>query len=82
MADGQSAYVSPIGEVQPCSFMPLSFGNVREDPVKAIFERMWKHPMFGERCVSEECPMLSDDFRRKYIETIPVDADLPFRMTF
>jgi MoaA/NifB/PqqE/SkfB family radical SAM enzyme len=80
MADGQYAYVSPIGEVQPCSFVPLSFGNVREEPVKTIFERMWKHPMFGESCLSEECPMLSDEFCERYIETIPGDADLPFRM--
>jgi hypothetical protein len=31
--------------------------------------------------VSEECPMLSDEFRGKYIDTIPVDAELPFKMT-
>jgi MoaA/NifB/PqqE/SkfB family radical SAM enzyme len=81
MADRQYAYISPLGAVQPCSFMPLSFGNIREEPVKTILERMWKHPMFGERCVSEECPMLSDEFRGKYIDTIPADAELPFKMT-
>jgi MoaA/NifB/PqqE/SkfB family radical SAM enzyme len=81
MADGQYAYISPLGEVQPCSFMPLSFGNIREETVKAILERMWKHPMFGERCVSEECPMLSNEFRAKYIDTIPVEAELPYRLT-
>jgi MoaA/NifB/PqqE/SkfB family radical SAM enzyme len=81
MADKQYAYISPLGEIQPCSFMPLSFGNIREEPVKTILERMWKHPMFGERCVSEACPMLSDEFRRKYIEPIPGDAELPFKMT-
>lgn len=80
MADGQYAYVSPLGEVQPCSFMPLSFGNTREEPVKTILERMWKHPMFGEPCLSEACPMLSDEFRGRYIESIPADAELPFRM--
>jgi MoaA/NifB/PqqE/SkfB family radical SAM enzyme len=80
MADKQYAYISPLGEVQPCSFMPLSFGNVREEPVKTIFERMWKHPMFGERCVSQECPMLSDEFRERYIDAIPADAELPFKM--
>jgi MoaA/NifB/PqqE/SkfB family radical SAM enzyme len=81
MADKQYAYISPLGEVQPCSFMPLSFGNVREEPVKTIFERMWKHPMFRERCVSEECPMLSEEFRGKYIDTIPAEAELPFKIT-
>ena len=60
--------------------MPLSFGNIREEPVKTIFERMWKHPIYSEPCISEECPMLSDEFREKYIDTIPVDADLPFKV--
>lgn len=81
IAAGQYAYISPLGDVQPCSFMPLCFGNVREEPVKTILEKMWKHPLYGERCLSEECPMLSDEFRRKYIEPIPVEAELPFKMT-
>ena len=81
IAAGQYAYISPLGEIQPCSFMPLSFGNIREEPVKAILERMWKHPLYGESCLSEECPMLSDEFRRKYIDAIPAEAELPFRMT-
>jgi MoaA/NifB/PqqE/SkfB family radical SAM enzyme len=82
IASGQYAYISPLGEIQPCSFMPLSFGNIREEPAKTIFERMWKHPIYSEPCISEECPMLSDEFRGKYIDTIPVDADLPFKVMF
>jgi MoaA/NifB/PqqE/SkfB family radical SAM enzyme len=81
VAPGQYAYISPLGEVQPCSFMPLSFGNIREEPVKPILERMWKHSLYGERCLSEECPMLSDEFRSRYIDAIPAEAVLPFRMT-
>ena len=81
IAAQQYAYISPLGEVQPCSFMPLSFGHIREEPVKKILERMWKHPMYNEPCLAEECPMLSDEFRRKYIDTIPADAELPFQMT-
>ena len=81
IAAGQYAYISPFGEIQPCSSMPLSFGNIRQEPVKTILERMWKHSLYSESCLSEECPMLSDEFRRKYIDTIPVEAELPFRMT-
>ncbi|MFB0562260.1 MAG: radical SAM protein, partial [Candidatus Lokiarchaeia archaeon] len=61
-------------------FMPLSFGNVREEPFKVILERMWSHPMYSEPCLFDECPMLAEEFRSKYIDTIPPDAKLPFRM--
>jgi len=80
MANKEYTYISPYGDVQPCCFMPLSFGNVREEPLKTILERMWKHPMFSESCMLKECPMLSEEFRKKYIDTITPDAKLPFRM--
>ena len=33
-------YVGAAGDVQPCEFVNLSFGNVREEPFDAIFARM------------------------------------------
>ena len=33
-------YVGASGEVQPCEFVNLSFGNVRDEPFDAIFARM------------------------------------------
>jgi len=60
--------------------MPLSFGNIREEPLKTILERMWKHPIYSESCISKECPMVSEEFRKKYIDTIPPDTKLPFEM--
>lgn len=80
VANKEYVYISPYGNVQPCCFMPLSFGNTREEPLKTILERMWKHPMYSESCLSEECPMLSEEFRKKYIDTIPPDTKLPFKM--
>nr|MDO8081757.1 radical SAM protein [Candidatus Freyarchaeota archaeon] len=80
VANKEYVYVSPYGDVQPCCFMPLTFGNVRKEPLKVILERMWSHPMYSEKCLSKECPMQSDEFRKKYIDTIPLDAKLPFRM--
>ena len=80
VANKEYVYVSPYGDVQPCCFMPLSFGNIREEPLKTILERMWKHPMYSESSIFKECPMLSDEFRKKYIDTIPSDMKLPFEM--
>jgi len=33
-------YVNANGEVQPCEFLNLSFGNVTEEPFEVIFDRM------------------------------------------
>jgi MoaA/NifB/PqqE/SkfB family radical SAM enzyme len=49
-------YVSPYGHVQPCSFVPLYFGTVRERPLAAIWGEMRRHP-FYRRVSSSECIM-------------------------
>jgi MoaA/NifB/PqqE/SkfB family radical SAM enzyme len=36
-------YVDAFGEVSPCVFTPLSFGNVQDKPVKDIFGEMRAH---------------------------------------
>jgi MoaA/NifB/PqqE/SkfB family radical SAM enzyme len=80
MSDHVYFYISPYGEVQPCCFIPLKFGNIREEPLNTILERMWSHSMFSEGWVKEECPMISKEFRAKYIDTIPKGSKLPFRI--
>ncbi|MHA1376691.1 MAG: SPASM domain-containing protein, partial [Promethearchaeota archaeon] len=80
IADNVYFYISPYGDVQPCCFMPLTFGNIREEPLKTILERMWGHPMMCETWTKKECPMLNEEFRSKYIETIPRKAKLPFKI--
>lgn len=36
-------YVGADGEVQPCEFLNVSFGNVRREPFRLIFARMRSH---------------------------------------
>jgi MoaA/NifB/PqqE/SkfB family radical SAM enzyme len=36
-------YVNASGEVQPCEFLNLSFGNVHDEPFATILERMRSH---------------------------------------
>lgn len=33
-------YVSPYGDVLPCPFIQRSFGNVRDEPLSVVYERM------------------------------------------
>jgi MoaA/NifB/PqqE/SkfB family radical SAM enzyme len=69
-------YVSAYGDVAPCDFTPLAFGNIREEPLKRIWKRMRSHPAY--RCRSQFCRMQNPRFRSLYIDPIPDDAFLPY----
>jgi MoaA/NifB/PqqE/SkfB family radical SAM enzyme len=69
-------YVSAYGDVAPCDFAPLSFGNIRDEPLKKIWKKLVKHPAYDHR--SQFCRMQHPDFRRFYIDPIPDDAPLPY----
>jgi MoaA/NifB/PqqE/SkfB family radical SAM enzyme len=71
-------HVSPAGEVIPCAYTPLSFGNVQEEKLETIWKRMGKHPAY--RSGAEYCMMRDPEFRKRYIHTIPEDAVLPMRV--
>ena len=71
-------HITHDGYVTPCDFVPLHFGNVREEPLRVIWERMRAHPEYRKKTVS--CRMQDPEFRRKYIHKIPADAALPYPM--
>jgi MoaA/NifB/PqqE/SkfB family radical SAM enzyme len=43
-------YIDPFGEVSPCVFAPLSFGNVGRRPLAGIYEDMKKRFASSGRC--------------------------------
>ena len=69
-------YVSAYGEVTPCDFTPLSFGNIRKDPLKKIWKRMIRHKAYNHR--STFCRMQNPNFRHFYIDPIPNEQILPY----
>lgn len=71
-------YASAYGDISPCDFSPLSFGNIRREPLKNIWMRMVKHPAFNHK--SPFCRMQNKEFRHFYIDPIPDDASLPYSM--
>jgi MoaA/NifB/PqqE/SkfB family radical SAM enzyme len=71
-------HVTASGEFQPCDFMPLSMGNVRDVSVGDLWRRTCDHPAFCRH--SNACRMQSQRFRERYIERIPRDAALPYPM--
>ena len=69
-------YVSAYGDVTPCDFTPLSFGNIRNEPLKKIIRRMVKHPAYNHR--TNVCRMQNPYFRHFYIDPIPPGSKLPY----
>jgi len=69
-------YVSAYGDVTPCDFTPLSFGNLRQESLKQIWARIVHHPAYHH--VSRRCRMQNPQFRKIYIDPIPNDARLPY----
>ncbi|HEY3397275.1 MAG TPA: radical SAM protein [Armatimonadota bacterium] len=69
-------YLTAYGDMDPCDFTPLTFGNVRDESLEAIWDRMLEHPAYQQRC--PHCRMQDQDFRRKYIDDIPEQAPLPW----
>jgi len=69
-------YMTAYGDVNPCDFAPLTFGNIRDEPLKAIWNRILTHPAYEKRC--SHCRMQDPEFRSRYIDMIPDDAPLPW----
>ena len=73
-------YISPYGDVQPCSFVPLSFGNVCHEPLRLIWERMIAHQVY-RLADSRDC-MMRDDRVRPYVDTdAPQSTEYPLRLS-
>ncbi|HUW89094.1 MAG TPA: radical SAM protein [Candidatus Nanopelagicaceae bacterium] len=71
-------YVSAYGDVTPCDFTPLSFGNIRKEELSNIWTRIIKHPAYNHR--STFCRMQNPKFRQFYIDPIPDDSPLPYEI--
>jgi MoaA/NifB/PqqE/SkfB family radical SAM enzyme len=72
---GFQVHVTAQGDVTPCDFTPLSFGNVGDEPLATIWRRMTTHPEYRRHSVA--CRMQDPGFRARYIDTIPAGASLP-----
>lgn len=55
-------YISAYGDIQPCPFIPVGFGNIREDPLKSILKKMWNSEMFVNYRGSYDCPVNVKNF--------------------
>ena len=67
----QVVFISAFGDVMPCPFIEISFGNIRAVPLKEAVEQMWSYDIFGN--ITPVCLMGAD--RRFYDDWLrPLDA--------
>lgn len=69
-------HITAAGDLTPCDFTPLSFGNVRTQSVGALWRKVVEHPAYCRHCYN--CRMQNASFREKYVRPIPPDANLPY----
>jgi MoaA/NifB/PqqE/SkfB family radical SAM enzyme len=76
-------YVNAYGDVQPCTFFQISFGNALEEPLRDIWQRGRRHPMFSG--YPSKCPPAEDpDFLQRWFSrtAAPVRLPIPHRDFF
>jgi MoaA/NifB/PqqE/SkfB family radical SAM enzyme len=72
-------YMTCYGDINPCDFNPVTFGNVRDEPLEAIWRRLATHPEYAPH--RHACRMQSARYRAKYVapicdaERLPVSID-------
>ncbi|HUU51191.1 MAG TPA: radical SAM protein [Nitrospinota bacterium] len=71
-------YMTAWGDITPCDFTPLAFGNIREESLQTIWMRMLSHPAYSTP--HQKCRMQDPDFRKQYIDCMPAGADLPIEL--
>jgi MoaA/NifB/PqqE/SkfB family radical SAM enzyme len=69
-------YMTAYGELCPCDFTPISFGNVAAEGVKTVWDRMTNHPLYRKR--HQSCRMQDPTFRTNCIDRIPEGSLLPY----
>lgn len=75
-------YVNADGEVQPCEFLNISFGNVRDEGYEVIYERMREHfPSASQNWLCNTENTLIQEFVKEHgIKRFPIKRDLTLEL--
>lgn len=75
-AGNEKLYFTPYGEVIPCPFIHISFGNIRDTPLEVIHSRLLRIPEFKgypKKCLSGE----DSEFSAKYVVRANIQRHVP-----
>ena len=68
-------YMTCYGDINPCDFNPITFGNVLEESLETIWRRIASHPEYAPH--RHSCRMQSERYRSKFIKPIQQEERLP-----
>ena len=74
----EKLYLTPYGDIIPCPFIHLSFGNIKNEPLRAIRNRMLnlkRFTQYNQVCLAGE----DTDFIEKYLRPSFDSSYLPMR---
>lgn len=69
-------YISCYGEVQPCPFVPLSFGNIRNKRINEILEKMWEYFIYNDTNYNN-CLMDNMELYKKHFNCTELNNKFP-----
>jgi MoaA/NifB/PqqE/SkfB family radical SAM enzyme len=75
MAGRRWMHVTVEGDVKPSPYPPFRFGNVKEVPLKEIWQRIRSYPYFQRQ--KNLSPMHDPEFM-EFVDKIPEEAKLPY----
>ncbi|WP_283410910.1 radical SAM/SPASM domain-containing protein [Anoxynatronum buryatiense] len=72
-AGTQHAYISASGDLYPCDFVPMSFGNVTENSVKTLWQEM--NAVMGTPKIGCFAQKINKEVYRKAQGNLPLDKE-------
>lgn len=72
-------YVNANGELQPCEFLNISFGNLTEEPFEVVWSRM--RAAFPDARSDWLCCTQADEIHRLFVESSRKHTPLPWGLT-
>lgn len=72
----ESIFITAYGDVLPCGLIQVSYGNIRQDSLENIFNKMHAMPLKSSRpdvCVAG----LDEEFIATYLEPLSKEDRLP-----
>jgi MoaA/NifB/PqqE/SkfB family radical SAM enzyme len=79
----EAIYITPYGDVLCCPFIHVSFGNLHDEPLKAIVDRALKYPFLethAKKCLVAEERVFIDKYLSKTFgkKNLPADCQAVF----
>lgn len=69
------AHIMSNGQILPCPYLPFVFGNIYNESITTIFNRIQEHPVMRQNGLY--CPSRDPEFMKKYLSEI--NKDNPFK---